>query len=134
MKKIFLLLLAAFFVLSCKNTDDDDLQTNSYVGTWDWTSTTGGINGTTTTPASTGKTASITFTNDNKYIITENGKTVNEGTYSLYKETTSTDHMERVFIDFSNYEDMAVRNVTSTELRLYNDMKDGYEYLYTKAK
>lgn len=108
------------------------LKTDQFVGTWNWVSTNGGLNNVNETPQNTGKTIKLTFTNDNKYNIVENGKTVNEGTYKTYLDVTNTDHVQRVFIDFSNYPDKAVRSVTSTELSLYDDSADGFNYLYTK--
>lgn len=132
MKKIFLIIFAFVLFISCRNEQEEMLKTDQFVGTWNWVSTNGGIGNINETPSSTGKTVRIIFTNDNKYSIVENNKTINEGTYKTYLEVTNTDHVQRVFIDFSNYPDKAVRSVTPTELHLYDDVADGLNYIYSK--
>lgn len=132
MKKIFLILFAFALMISCRNEQEEMVKIDQFVGTWKWASTNGGLSNINETPQNTGKTVTLNFTNDNKYSIIENGKTINEGTYKTYLEVTNTDHVQRVFIDFSNYPDKAVRSVTSTELNLYDDAADGLNYLYTK--
>ncbi len=130
MKKLILLSLLSIFSLSCKDREDDGISNTDYVGTWDWIQTSGvNLN---QTPESTGKTVKIAFTADNKYTVTENNAVVNEGTYTLYEEITSTDHMERTFIDFSNYPDKAVRSINKTDLFLYDDTANGLTYHYIK--
>lgn len=132
MKKILLILFAFALLVSCRNEEEEMLKIDQFVGTWNWAATTGGLDNINETPQNTGKTASITFTNDNKYVIKENDKIVSEGTYRTYLEITNTDHVQRVFIDFSDYPDKAVRSVTSTTLNLYDDVADGLDYYYAK--
>lgn len=132
MKNIFLAIAAFLFIFSCRSAEEEMLDNANYVGTWNWMATTGGVANVNETPASTGKTRSITLTADYKYTIKENDAVVNEGTYSLSMFVSNTDHLQRVYIDFSNYPDKLVRTVTSTELFLYDDTPDGFDYHYTK--
>lgn len=132
MKNLLLLITAFLFIFSCRSAEEEMLDNSNYVGTWNWIKTTGGLEDVNLDPVSTGKTESITFTADNNYIIKENDKVVNEGTYSLSMFNSNTDHVQRVYIDFSNYPDKLVRSVTATELHLYDDKADGFDYTYIK--
>lgn len=132
MKKFILLSLISVLSFSCKDREDNGTANTDYVGTWNWMNTNGGVSNVNQTPENTGKTVKITFTADDKYTVTENNKVVNEGTYKLYKDITSTDHMERTFINFSNYPVKVVRNITATNLYLYDDAPDGFSYHYVK--
>lgn len=130
MKKLLFTLIALVFLNSCRG--DDDLDIGTYVGEWNWVSTTGGINNETTTPASTGNTIVLSFTSDKKYTITTNGTVTNEGTYSLYKDISELSHYEATYIDFSNYPDKMIKNNENDQLILSDDFNDGYTETYHK--
>ncbi len=62
MKKSLLLTLIGFTIWSCSNNDDN---TNiSFLGNWNWISSSGGIAGITETPESTGDERKIEITTD----------------------------------------------------------------------
>lgn len=129
MNKILLLLCAIFMAVSCRS--DDESRVANYVGTWNWVSTFGGLSGIHETPENTGKTASITFTEDYHYTVRENNIVVNEGTFDLYKNISMNGY-NHVFIDFSNMEDKAVEKIDDTDLVIFDDVADGLTYHYRK--
>ena len=134
MKKlnIFLLSLIAVTVFIACGTREDELSNEQFVGTWDWAATTGGIGNINDTPSSTGIQRTITFTDTYIYTVKENGATVSEGTYNLLIEVTPNEHKEKLFIDFSNYPDVFVDGIDSSNLYLGDHTNDGYSYHYKK--
>lgn len=134
MKKIniFLLSLIAVTVFIACGTREDELSNEQFVGTWDWAATTGGIGNINDTPSSTGIQRTITFTDAYIYTVKENGATVSEGTYNLLIEVTPNEHKEKLFIDFSNYPDVFVDGIDSSNLYLGDHTNDGYSYHYKK--
>ncbi|MCW4451043.1 hypothetical protein OK344_02335 [Kaistella sp. BT6-1-3] len=134
MKKlnIFLLYLIAVTVFIACGTREDELSNEQFVGTWNWAATTGGIGNINDTPSSTGIQRTITFTDAYIYTVKENGATVSEGTYNLLIEVTPNEHKEKLFIDFSNYPDVFVDGIDSSNLYLSDHTNDGYSYHYKK--
>lgn len=134
MKKlnIFLLSLIAVTVFIACGTREDELSNEQFVGTWSWAATTGGIGNINDTPSSTGIQRTITFTDAYIYTVKENGATVSEGTYNLLIEVTPNEHKEKLFIDFSNYPDVFVDGIDSSNLYLGDHTNDGYSYHYKK--
>ncbi|WP_332033039.1 hypothetical protein [Kaistella sp.] len=134
MKKlnIFLLSLIAVTVFIACGTREDELSNEQFVGTWHWAATTGGIGNINDTPSSTGIQRTITFTDAYIYTVKENGATVSEGTYNLLIEVTPNEHKEKLFIDFSNYPDVFVDGIDSSNLYLGDHTNDGYSYHYKK--
>lgn len=134
MKKlnIFLLSLIAVTVFIACGTREDELSNEQFVGTWSWAATTGGIGNINETPTSTGIQRTITFTETYIYTVKENGATVSEGTYNLLIEVTPNEHKEKLFIDFSNYPDVFVDGIDSSNLYLGDHTNDGYSYHYKK--
>lgn len=130
-RKLALPLILLALVLSC-GSREDELSNEQYLGSWNWVSTTGGIGNINETPANTGIERKMTFTAENRYTITENSIVVNEGTYQLIREVTSTDHSEKIFIIFTNYPDVMVNSINGTDLHLADDAVDGYSYHYSK--
>lgn len=130
MKSLVIAFFTFFALISCRN--EDDLDSKTLVGDWEWISSTGGINGQTETPASSGKTITISFTEDNKYTFTTNGTVTNEGTFSLYKEVSDLSHYEVTFIHFSNSTDVIINKNEDGVLIVSDDVNDGYTSTYHK--
>lgn len=131
MKRIIIAIFAFLAIFSCRN--DDSLDIEPLVGDWNWVSTIGGINGQIyDTPASTGNTIKLNFTSDSKYTITTNGSVTEQGTFSLYKDVSNLDHIERTYIYFSSNNYLMIRNNAENNLYLSQDANDGVEYHYQK--
>ncbi len=126
------LFLPAFFVTAMFSCDsrDDEFSNEQYVGAWDWVATTGvNVN---ENPTNTGKTAQLILTPEGTYTIKENDVVQSQGNYSLYKGVTSTDHVDKMYIDFSNDPDKMVNSVNATDLSLGDDSVNGLTYHYKK--
>ncbi len=115
--------------ISC-GSREDEFSNEQYVGSWDWIATTGpNVN---ENPISTGKTAELILTPEGTYTIKENDVVQSQGNYSLYRGVTSTDHVEKMYIDFSNDPDRMVNSVNATDLSLGDDSVNGLTYHYKK--
>jgi hypothetical protein len=130
MKKFIALMFVILALFSCRN--DDELDVDPLVGDWEWITSTGGIDGRTETPTSTGKNIILSMKNDKTYTITTNGSVTQEGTYSLYKNVSNLDHYERTYIDFSNQIDQMIISNEDGKLVLNDDLNDGFISTYKK--
>lgn len=128
MKKILFFLFAMAMLVSCGR--EDDLDNSEFVGTWDWVSTY--TNFTETTPQSTSTAVELTFNADNTYSVKENGVVTRQGNYMLYRDITNSDHVEKLFINFSDYKIRIVDAVTNNRLELSDDEGLGILETYTK--
>lgn len=131
-KPVIVLIIALFSMISCRS--DDNTDTSSLVGDWEWASTYGGIANITETPTTTGNTILLSFTSDNKYTIKTNGIVTSEGTFTLYKDVSNLEHYERTYINFSNYSTKMIANNDDENLILGDDVNDGFTYTYKKKK
>ena len=130
-KPLIVLFIALFSVISCRGEDDTE-DVTPLVGNWEWVSSIGGVGNTTETPTSTGNNIVFNFGADKKYTITTNGTVTNEGTFSLYKNVSNLEHLDRLYIDFSNAPDKMIVNNEEKTLILSDDVNDGYTYTYKK--
>ncbi|HSU29233.1 MAG TPA: hypothetical protein VLJ68_12690 [Chitinophagaceae bacterium] len=85
MKKLPLFFFALFILsYSCKNKDSaPDSFKEQLIGSWDWVSSTGGIDGGTRTPANEGQTKSIRFDSAGKYYSYVNGVEVQGMSFTI---------------------------------------------------
>ena len=74
----------------------------------------------------------IKLDSDKKYTITTNGTVTNEGTFSLYKNVSNLEHLDRLYIDFSNYPDKMIINNDGVNLVWSDDANNGYTSTYKK--
>ncbi len=134
MKKLSALFvgLSLLSVAVACGTREDELSNEQFVGTWNWASTAGGTGNINDTPENTGVQRTITFTDNYTYTVKENDATVSDGSYSIIKEVTPTEHAEKLFIDFSNYPDVFVDGIDASNLYLGDHTADGYSYHYKK--
>ncbi len=130
MKKIIALTFALLTIFSCRN--DNELEIEPLVGNWEWTLSSGGIDGRTETPTSTGKNKILSLKNDRTYTITINESVTQEGKYSLYKDVSNLDHYKRTYINFSNQIDQMIISNEDGKLVLSDDLNDGFVSTYEK--
>lgn len=130
MKNLIFAIFAFLAVFSCRSEDDTDV--SPVVGEWEWVSSIGGVGNTTETPTSTGNNIVFNFGADKKYTITTNGTVTNEGTFSLYKNVSNLEHLDRLYIDFSNYPDKMIINNDGVNLVWSDDANNGYTSTYKK--
>lgn len=130
-KKIVLLTTFLFLVFSC-GTREDETDNEKYIGVWTWVSTDGGIGNINQTPANTGINRTLTLTAESIYIIKENTVVISEGTYYLGRAVTNTDHLEKLFLNFSQNPRLIIETINETDLYLSEDSNDALRYHYTK--
>lgn len=131
MKSLVIAFFTFFALISCRN--EDDLDSKTLVGDWEWISSSGGINGQTETPTSTGNSITYSFTEEGKYTITTNGTATDEGTFNLYKGVSDLSHYEVTFLHFSNKSnDVIINKNEDGELILSDDFNEGYTSIYHK--
>lgn len=132
MKKLLLILpLLLLFFVQCGKMDDE-LSNDQYVGTWNWKSTNGSLGNIIETPESAGIVKKLKLTETYQYSITENDVVTKEGTYTIEKGVTNTDHVERTYLVFSKNGEKIVMQIDATNLILADDDADGYSYHYQK--
>ena len=130
-KKIILLTTFLFLVFSC-GTREDETDNEQYIGVWNWVSTDGGIGNINQTPANTEINRTLTLTAESIYIIKENTVVISEGTYYLGRAVTNTDHLEKLFLNFSHDPRLIIQTINETDLYLSEDINDALRYHYTK--
>lgn len=128
MKKLLLIFSALFLLVACAREDNSD--NTAFVGTWNWTSTY--TKGLLTTPQSTSTTIELTFNSDNTFSVKENGTVTKTGAYTLYKDVTNTDHLEKQFINMVGYKVRIVDLVDEKQLILSDDESLGIQETYSK--
>lgn len=132
MKKLLFVLPLVFFIITSCGKRVDEMSNEMYVGTWNWKSTDNGIGGVVETPESTGIIRKLTFTENYQYSVTENDVVKNEGSYTLQKGVSNTDHVEKMYVVFSNNGEKIVLRIDSSNLALGDDDTNGLIYYYVK--
>ena len=132
MKKLLLLLPFLFLFLIQCGTREDELNNDQYIGTWNWKATRNPSGNIVDSPDLSGIARKLTISENSQYKITENDVIKHEGTYSIQKLTTSTDHTEKTFIVFSNYGEKIIVNIDATNLSLKDDDYAELTHYYEK--
>ena len=132
MKKLLLLLPFLFLFLIQCGTREDELNNDQYIGTWNWKATRNPSGNIVDSPDLSGIARKLAISENNQYKITENDVIKHEGTYSIQKLTTSTDHTEKTFIVFSNYGEKIIVNIDVTNLILKDDDYAELTHYYEK--
>lgn len=128
-KGIGLFFLLTIFV-SC--SDNDNNSDKNLIGTWSWVSSSGGIAGTFSTPATTGKNIDLQITSNNKYFIYTNGVLSSQGTYNFETQNCIHDHTNKKVLIFSNDESMMIEKIDTSNLLLSDDNFDGFSNSYIR--
>ena len=127
MKNYFLLLFIGVTFLNCSN-DDDNTQQSQLAGTWNWVESSGGIDGRTETPNSTGNSMKIKITNNSiKRYLNENLES--ELNYSTEFEEYNGEQWLKVTYE-NGQEQHADLNVDY--LILYERCSDCFQYEYVR--
>lgn len=124
-------LLAVFVSCSSQSANSSDIDKN-LIGTWSWTSSSGGIAGTTSTPASTAKSVDLKIANDGKYFIYTNGILSSQGTCNLGIQKCIHDNTNKKVLIFSNDEPMMIEKIDNSNLLLSDENFDGFSNSYIR--
>lgn len=100
MKKILILIMTIVTILSCSNDDDSSIN-SKIIGNWNWTESSGGIDGRTATPESTGSIKRMVISKNTikKYL---NGNLKSELIYSIELEEYNGELKEMIIYQNKN--------------------------------
>ena len=126
------LLFLLTVIVSCSVENSNVVVDKNLIGTWNWISSSGGIAGTTNTPASTGKNIALKFTSDNKYFYYTNGVISSEGTYKFSTQKSIVDGTFKKSIVFSAGGEMIIDKIDNTNLYLSDNYYDGFGSSYIR--
>ncbi len=130
--------LGIFFLItimvSCSDENTNIQAEKNLIETWSWVSSSGGIAGTTETPASTGKNRDLKFTSDGKYFFYTNGVISSEGTYKFSTLKSIVDGTIKKSIIFSAGGEMIIDKIDNTNLYLSDNYYDGFGSYYIKKQ
>ena len=117
--------------ISCEGQDENSTK-ESLIGNWRWISSTGGIDGRTETPVSTGKQVKIVITKDSvKFMRIAVFKTKNS--YKISREKSVLDNkIKEMIIYNSGFRDSFMID-SQNQLHLIGDCFDCFASLYKKA-
>jgi hypothetical protein len=130
--KGFGLLFLITIITSCSDQNTNTGVEKNLIGTWSWVSSSGGIAGTTNSPASTGKNIDLKFTSDNKYFYYTNGVISSQGTYKLSTEKSIVDGTNKSSIVFSDDGERVIDKIDNTNLYLSDNYYDGFSSSYIR--
>jgi hypothetical protein len=130
--KGFGLLFLITIITSCSDQNTNTGVEKNLIGTWSWVSSSGGIAGTTNSPASTGKNIDLKFTSDNKYFYYTNGVISSQGTYKLSTEKSIVDGTNKSSIVFSADGERVIDKIDNTNLYLSDNYYDGFSSSYIR--
>jgi hypothetical protein len=129
MKHYFLLLIFGIILLSCSNDGEnsDDLQ---LIGTWNWIVSSGGIDGRTETPESTGTTVRLEISNNTikRYL---NNNLQNELSYTLEFRESMIFGESREMIIYENQFNQTI-HLSANQLILYDECNDCFQSTYER--
>lgn len=124
------LLLIIIFVSCSNNNDDDDSIDNQLVGSWNWLESSGGIAGTTTTPASTGNTMTMVISNNSLKQFT-NGNLTLQTNYTIEVRKSEIFGGQREMIIYENGFKKSFE-IKGDKLTLFDECSDCFQSMYEK--
>ena len=139
MKKIICLFVFVLVITSC--TSDSEVKKDNFdiIGKWDWTSTSGGISGTTITPLTVEKKYTLNLNGNYSYSLQENGVEIANGTYTLTMEKSIYSQKTERFITFKEPEFPMVNGIINTYenrtvMSIGDNLYDGFGSSFEKEK
>ncbi len=129
MKKIIIICLFVFTFSSCSK-EDDNLNSN-LIGTWNWIGSSGGIDGITETPESTGNQIILKISSDTiKNYINEDLKFISEYKIEIKESNIYNDNRRTIILENAPNK---IIEITGDKLILIDDCNDCYMNEYIKA-
>lgn len=115
-------------VLGCQ--EKELIPNRAFEGTWKWNQSSGGIDGRTETPESTGEERSIRFTKTHKFSYV-NGELIKEQLYSLQRGGSlyTTGVVELIIPENGNVQSYVI---VGNLLTLRDECNDCFQHSYTK--
>lgn len=127
-----------------KKIEMPDAKLEKLLGKWEWLSTSGGISGSVSTPATEGHTRQTEFTNKGLYYTYEDNNRLNKMTYSITKEMSSNTQEEAFMLKAKDRQGIAktkevmvaktIEFAGDDTLVLTDDCIDCYREIYKRIK
>ncbi|RXQ91531.1 hypothetical protein EO244_12350 [Ancylomarina salipaludis] len=130
MKKIFIVFILMTFFSSCSDKNDDNFVVSELVSRWKWVESSGGIDGRTDTPESTGKEIVLIFSL-NTYQQYVNDKLEIEMTYHLEEAESIIFGDKRLMIVYENGRKQSFDRCDG-KLILYDECIDCFTSTYVR--
>lgn len=130
MKNYIILLLATILVVSCTDNNDGDSINNELQGKWTWTELSGGIDGRTETPASTGSTRFLKI-NDTSVASYIDGVLQSQFNYTIGMEQSIITGEQEEMLIFENQFNQTIY-LNGDTLVLSDECIDCYLNKYTR--
>ncbi len=127
MKNYLRPILLVIIFISCSN--DDEIN-NQLLGSWNWLESSGGISGTTTTPASTGNTITLVISNNSLKQFT-NGNLTFETNYRIEVRKSEIFGNQREMIIYENGFKKSFER-KGDKLTLFDECSDCFQSEYKK--
>lgn len=105
---------------------------NDLLGSWDWVSSVGGFAGWTLTPESEGYHQTLTFYDNQFYVVTRDGEPIEQGMYNT--KLVEWDESRKLIIKFESALDGAIVHLSGDTLQLADMCYDCYYHLYIRSK
>ncbi len=129
MKKWVLILALASLTINCSNDDENNIK-EQLIGKWIWVESSGGIQGETLNPQTTGENRHIEITSDKIKYFT-NGILTSEFDYYLQKRVSIWTNEMRDFLIYK-YDRTQSIVLIENKLILYDECFDCYQHEYIK--
>lgn len=129
MKKLVLTLVLAILTINCSNDDENTIK-EQLIGKWKWVESSGGIQGETINPQTTGENRHIVITSDKIKYYT-NGTLSSEFDYYLQKRVSIWTNEMRDFLIYK-YDRTQSIVLNDNKLFLYDECNDCYQHEYIK--
>lgn len=124
-------LVGASLLVGCASATEPTVA-ERLVGTWDWVESTGGIAGTTMTPASTGTTMSLRFRSSGVVELSRNGSVVGTTTYTVEPSGELADGTVHYATGILGFESQTVIFTNADALTLVDPCCDGFTYRFVR--
>ena len=105
---------------------------NSLSGRWEWVQSSGGISGSVSTPATTGKVIFLDISKDETYTLTENNQVIRQGKLNLKDQHCIHTNGSKLSIDLGEGHRLSIESMTTTKLTLSDEFPDGKQYEYSR--
>ena len=128
MKKFIFLMLISFLISCERNSENPNYE--YLIAKWNWVKSSGGINGTVETPASTGKNIVLEIS-QNKLKVYENGVLKTEKNYSIQTKNSILGGQKQMIV-YDPYQPDQSFSIENNKLFLSDECNDCFQSEYTK--
>ena len=130
--KMVQMIIALLLFASCNKRQCGETELNSLLGRWEWVQSSGGISGTVSTPASTGKIIFLDIFDDETFTLTENNIVTRQGKLNLKNQHCIHSNLTKPSISLGEGQQLTIETMTTTMLSLGQEQTDGMLFEYSR--